>query len=70
MRVQDGYREGGLFTLDAIFLLNVGSAVDGLLIAVVPDSDVGTGLGEALCDRKTNTRSGTRNDGGSTFEGK
>lgn len=57
------------FTCNSVLLLNVGRAVNGLLIAVVPDSDIGTGLREGLGNRKTDTGTGTGDNCRSAFEG-
>lgn len=51
-------------TLDAIGLLNVGRAVERLLVAVVPDGYIGPSLGEALSDREADARAGAGDDGG------
>lgn len=56
-------------TLYAIGLLNVGSTLNGLLVAVVPDGNVGTGLGEALGNGKTNTSASAGDNGGLALEG-
>jgi hypothetical protein len=59
----------GFLTFDAVFLLNLGSTVQGFLVAVVPDGDVGTCLGEALGNCEADTGSSPGDDGGSAFEG-
>ena len=61
---------GGFLTLDTVFLLDLGSSVKGLLVAVVPDSYVGTGFSKALGNCKTNASACSRNDGGPPFERK
>ena len=50
-------------TLDAVVLLDVLGPLDSLLVAVVPDGDVGTGLGESLSHGQTDSRTRTGDDG-------
>ena len=56
-------------TLYAVVLLDIGSTLNGFLIAVVPDGDVGTRLGESLCDSVTNAGACTGDDGGLALVG-
>lgn len=56
-------------TLHAILLLDLGGTLDGLLVAVVPDGDVGAGLSETLGDGQTDTGASTGDDGGLALEG-
>lgn len=64
--LQISFRE---HTLDTVCLLNLLGALKSLLVAVVPDGDVGTGLGETLGNSETNTGAGTRDNGGLALEG-
>ena len=54
--------------MNAIILLNVLSFVESLLVAVVPDGNVGTGLRETLSNGQTDTSTSTRDDGGPALE--
>lgn len=56
-------------TLHAILLLDLGGTLDGLLVAVVPDGDVGAGLSETLGDGQTDTGASTGDDGGLALQG-
>lgn len=53
-----------ILTLDAKSLLDLSSAVNGLLVAVVPNGDVGARFGIAFGDGKANTGTGAGDDGG------
>lgn len=53
----------GWHTLDAIGLLNLLGTFESLLVAVVPYRHVRTRLGEGLCNRQTDTGTGTGYNG-------
>ena len=57
------HEPSGQLTLDAIVLLNSLSALNGFLIAVVPDGDVGPRLSQSLSNGETDTGASTRDDG-------
>lgn len=58
-----------VLTLDAVFLLNVRRTFNCLLIAVVPDGNVGTGLGKGLSHGQANAGTRTRDNGGLALVG-
>lgn len=58
-----------ILTLDAKGLLDLLGLLDGLLVAVVPDGDVGTGLSEGVGNGETDSSSGAGDDGGASLEG-
>lgn len=53
----------GRLTLDAIFLLNLGGTLDGGLVAVIPEGNIGARLGVGIRDGQANASSGTCDDG-------
>jgi hypothetical protein len=57
-------------TLNAVFLLNVFGGLLGLvLLAVVPDGDVGAGLSKGLGHAQPDAGTGARDDGCLALEG-
>lgn len=56
-------------TLDAIGLFDIGSAVHGLVVGVVPDGDIGARLSEPLGDAEPDAGAGARDDGRLAFQG-
>lgn len=62
--------ETSLLTFNAVLFLNVCSTFNCLLIAVVPDGNVGTRLGESLCHSQANAGTCTRDDGSLALVGK
>ena len=55
-------------TLDTVGLLDIFGLNKSLLVAVVPDGDVGTSLGEAMGDSQTNTSASAGDNGSAALE--
>ena len=61
--------KGKGLTLDAVVFFDVGGPVEGFLVGVVPDGDVGAGFGEGLGDGETDACAGAGDDGRFAFVG-